>query len=391
MIQRGSLSRTQLDVAPLARKNITVPLKLPSNPAPGAEFFLHLSFRLKDDTVWADAGFEVARAQLPIDAGSPKVTLVPLKSVPTLRYEDGDKAVSVTGKGFSLTLDKATGVITSYEAGGVRLVDAGPVPNFWRAPTDNDHGNGQHTRNQTWRDAGARRKVTGVSARDLDGRAVRIEVKGTLPTTTESTYATTYTVFGDGAVKVDNALHPGAASPPYLPEVGSILRLPAALERLHYYGRGPEENHWDRNDGTDVGRWDSTVAEQWTSYIRPQENGNKTDVRWAALTDGRGRGLLVAADPTAEHPLLELTASHLTPEDLSVGTRHDYQLDPRDEVVLRVNHRQMGVGGDDSWGAQTHAPYKLLADRDYAYTYWLRPITDVKEAMALARRPVAGE
>ncbi|MGD6748049.1 glycoside hydrolase family 2 TIM barrel-domain containing protein [Streptomyces sp. BH106] len=391
VIQRGSLSRTQLDVAPLARKNITVPLKLPSNPAPGAEFFLHLSFRLKDDTAWADAGFEVARAQLPLDAGSPKVTPVPLKNVPTLRHEDGDKAVSVTGNGFRLTLDKATGVITSYEAGGVRLLDSGPVPNFWRAPTDNDHGNGQHTRNQTWRDAGARRKVTGVSVRELGGRAVRIEVKGTLPTTTESTYATTYTVFGDGAVKVDNALHPGAAGLPYLPEVGTILRLPAALERLHYYGRGPEENHWDRNDGTDVGRWSSTVAEQWTSYIRPQENGNKTDVRWAALTDGRGRGLLVAADPTAEHPLLEFTASHLTPEDLSVGARHDYQLDPRDEVVLRVNHRQMGVGGDDSWGAHTHAPYKLLADRDYAYTYWLRPLTDVGEATKLARRVVAEE
>ncbi|WP_306319065.1 MULTISPECIES: glycoside hydrolase family 2 TIM barrel-domain containing protein [unclassified Streptomyces] len=391
VIQSGNLSRSQLDIAPLTRKNITVPLKPPTAPAPGTEFFLHLSFRLKEDTPWADAGFEVARAQLPVDVGSPEVTPVPLHDVPALRHEDADTAVSVTGDGFTLTLDKATGVITTYEAGGVRLVDSGPAPNFWRAPTDNDHGNGQHTRNQTWRDAGARRKVTAVSVRDLDGRAVRIEVKGTLPTTTESTYATTYTVFGDGAVKVDHALHPGAATLPYLPEVGSILRLPAALDRLHYYGRGPEENHWDRNDGTDVGRWDSTVAQQWTSYIRPQENGNKTDVRWAALTDGRGRGLLVAGDPTADHPLFEFTASHLTPEDLSVGARHDYQLDPRDEVVLRVNHRQMGVGGDDSWGAQTHAPYKLLADRDYAYTYWLRPITDLGEATALARRPVAVE
>ncbi|MHB9756846.1 glycoside hydrolase family 2 TIM barrel-domain containing protein [Streptomyces sp. BYX5S] len=391
VIQKGSLSRAQLDVPPLSRKDITVPLKLPGTPAPGTEYFLHLSFRLKDDTVWADAGFEVARAQLPLDAGSPKVTPVPLKNVLALRHENGDATVSVTGDGFTLAVDKATGVITSYEAGGVRLVEAGPVPNFWRAPTDNDHGNGQHTRNQTWRDAGARRKVTGVDVADLDGRAVRIEVKGTLPTTTESTYTTTYTVFGNGAVKVDHTLHPGAATLPYLPEVGTILRLPAALERLHYYGRGPEENHWDRHDGTDVGRWSSTVTEQWTPYIRPQENGNRTDVRWAALTDRRGRGLLVAGDPIAEHPFLELTASHLTPEDLSVGVRHDYQLDPRDEVVLRVNHRQMGVGGDDSWGAHTHAPYKLLADRDYAYTYWLRPLTDVREATALARRPVAAE
>ena len=179
-------------------------------------------------------------------------------------------------------------------------------------------------------------------------------------------------------------MHPGAGDLPYLPEVGTLLFLPRRLDRLHYYGRGPEENHWDRNTGTDVGRWSSTVAEQWTPYIRPQENGNKTDVRWAALTDRTGRGLLVTGEP-----LVEINASHFTPEDLSAGVRHDYQLTPRDAVVLRVNHRQMGVGGDNSWGAHTHDEFKLFADRDYAYTYRLRPLTDVDRAMAASRRPTA--
>ncbi|NED86858.1 hypothetical protein G3I76_43050, partial [Streptomyces sp. SID11233] len=110
---------------------------------------------------------------------------------------------------------------------------------------------------------------------------------------------------GNGEIKVDNTLHPGAADLPYLPEVGTILHVPAGFDRLHYYGRGPEENHWDRKDGTDVGRWSSTVREQWTPYLRPQENGNKTDVRWAALTDRRGRGLLVWGEE-----LLEVNASH---------------------------------------------------------------------------------
>lgn len=260
------------------------------------------------------------------------------------------------------------------------------MPNFWRAPTDNDHGNGQHTRNQTWRDAGSRRKVTGVRVRAVRDRAVEITVTGTLPTTVESTYSTTYTVFGNGEIKVDNTLHPGAPDLPYLPEVGTLLFLPRRLDRLHYYGRGPEENHWDRNTGTDVGRYASTVAGQWTPYIRPQENGNKTDVRWAALTGRDGRGLLVSGEP-----LLEVNASHFTPEDLSTGVRHDYQLTPRDAVVLRVNHRQMGVGGDNSWGAHTHDEFKLFADRDYAYTYRLRPLTDVDGAMAAARRPTATE
>ncbi|MET8078639.1 glycoside hydrolase family 2 TIM barrel-domain containing protein [Streptomyces sp. NPDC005303] len=382
VVQRGRLTRDQLNLAPLSSKNITVPYRLPSTPAPGTEYFLQLSFTTRESTPWAKAGFEVAKQQLAVEADSPAVTPLPLAKVPALTYQDATGQVTVNGQDFSVTVDKGSGTITSYRAHGTRLITSGPVPNFWRAPTDNDHGNGQHTRNQTWRDAGARREVTGVSVRALRDRAVEIKVSGTLPTTTESAYTTTYTVFGNGEIKVDNTLHPGAGSLPYIPEVGTLLFLPRRLDRLHYYGRGPEENHWDRNDGTDVGRYSGTVAEQWTSYIRPQENGNKTDVRWAALTGRDGAGLLVSGEP-----LLEVNASHFTPEDLSNGVRHDYQLTPRDAVVLRVNHRQMGVGGDNSWGAHTHDEYKLFTDRDYAYTYRLRPLTDVGEATAASRRP----
>ncbi|ELS58246.1 glycoside hydrolase family 2 TIM barrel-domain containing protein [Streptomyces viridochromogenes] len=386
VVQRGRLSRAQLDVAPLSSKEIHVPFKVPDSPAPGAEYFLELSFTTKETTKWAKAGFEVAGQQLAVDADSPAVTPVPLDSVPELAFEDGAESVTVTGRGFSVTVDKKTGVITSYKARGAQLIASGPAPNFWRAPTDNDKGNGQHIRNQTWRDAGANRKVTDVGVRGLRGRAVEIKVSGTLPTTTESSYTTTYTVFGNGEIKVDNTLHPGAASLPYIPEVGTLLFLPGRLERLHYYGRGPEENHIDRNNGTDVGRYSGTVSGQWEPYIRPQENGNRTDVRWVALTGRDGTGLLVSGEP-----LLEVNASHFTPEDLSVGARHDYQLTPRDEVVLRLAHRQMGVGGDNSWGAHTHDEYKLFASRDYSYTYRLRPLTDLGEAMAASRRPTAVE
>ncbi|MFE5394547.1 glycoside hydrolase family 2 TIM barrel-domain containing protein [Streptomyces sp. NPDC056568] len=384
VVRRGRLTRRQLDVRPLTRKDITVPVRLPDDAEPGTEYFLQLSFTTKEATPWAKAGFEVARAQLPLDADVRAVTPVPLDRVPALRYRDGDEEVTVDGRGFSVTIDKRSGTLSSYEAQGRRLITSGPVPNFWRAPTDNDHGNGQHTRNQTWRDAGARREVTDVTVRALGERAVVIEVAGTLPTAVESTYTTAYTVFGNGEIKVDNTLHPGAANLPYIPEVGTLLFLPRGLDRLHYYGRGPEENHWDRNTGTDVGRYSGTVAEQWTPYIRPQENGNKTDVRWIALTDRHGFGLLASGEP-----LLEANASHFTPEDLSAGVRHDYQLTPRDAVVLRLNHRQMGVGGDNSWGAHTHDEFKLFADRDYSYTYRLRPLTDVREATAASRRPTA--
>ncbi|MBB3050698.1 beta-galactosidase [Prauserella isguenensis] len=382
VVESGELTREQLSVPPSSSATITVPFTKPENPAPGAEYFLCLSFRTRDDTLWADAGFEVAKHQFPVDVGSPDVEPVPLDSVPPVAVDDSGGSVTVTGDDFTVTIARDTGVITSYVAKGRTLVESGPVPNFWRGSTDNDLGNGQPDRNGTWRHAGARRTVRNVSVERVRDKAVVITVDGTLPTSTESRYTTVYTVFGNAEIKVDNTLHPGSASLPYIPEVGTMLRLPAGLDTMRFYGRGPEENHWDRKSASDVGVYDSTVDEQWTSYIRPQENGNKTDVRWLAMVGSDGAGLLA----TGEAPL-EINASHFTPEDLSGDARHDYQLTPRDEVVLRLNHRQTGVGGNDSWGQQPLDTYKLFADTDYAYSYRLRPLVNVAEAMALSRKP----
>ncbi|MEU5155674.1 glycoside hydrolase family 2 TIM barrel-domain containing protein [Glycomyces sp. NPDC021274] len=382
VVQSGRLTAAQLDIAPLTNKTIRVPIQRPAQIAPGTEHFLELSFTLKSATAWADAGHEVAAQQLPVGFDSPPVVPLPLAQVPTLTDSQTGDRFTVTGDGFSVAVSRTTGEIISFDAMGMRLVNAGPVPNFWRAPTDNDRGNGHPTRNGTWRAAGRNRTVTGVVLERPSDRSRRITVTGTLPTSTQSTFRTTYTIYGNGEIRVDGFLHPGASSLPYIPEVGTMLFLPAALEQMHYYGRGPEENHWDRRTGTDVGRYSSTVSDQWTGYIRPQENGNKTDVRWIALVDGSGRGLLAAGEP-----LLEANASHFTPEDLSTGARHDYQLTRRQDVVLRLNYRQTGVGGDNSWGAQPLDQYKLFPTRDYSYTYRLKPLPSVDQAMALSRRP----
>ena len=382
VIQSGDLTAQQLDIAPLSDKVIQVPIQRPATIAPGTEHFLELSFTLKSATAWADEGHEVAAQQLPVDFDSPPVEPVPIADVPTLTDAETTDRITVTGDDFAVTISKTTGEITAYEAMGMRLVNSGPVPNFWRAPTDNDRGNGHPTRNGTWRAAGRNRTVTGVAVARPSDRSRRIAVTGTLPTSTQSSFTLTYTVYGNGEIKVDSTLHPGSSSLPYIPEVGTILVLPGALEQMRYYGRGPDENHWDRHTGTDIGQYDSTVSDQWTPYLRPQENGNKTDVRWVALVDGSGRGLLASGDS-----LLEVNASHYTPEDLSGGTRHDYQLTPRQEVVLRLNHRQTGVGGDNSWGAHPLDQYKLFPNRDYSFTYRLKPLPDIDEAMALSRRP----
>ncbi|MFJ8958410.1 glycoside hydrolase family 2 TIM barrel-domain containing protein [Lentzea sp. NPDC102401] len=383
VVQSGQLTAAQLDVPPLSNRTVQLPVQRPADPAPGEEHFLQLSFRLRTATPWAEAGFEVAKQQLPIDLGSPPVVPTPVTSVPVVTATETGDRITVSGQDFSVVIAKATGLITSYDAMGMRLLNSGPQPNFWRAPTDNDNGNGHPNRNGTWRGAGANRTVSRVTLDRPSDRAARITVSGTLPTTAVSTYSTTYTIYGNGEIKVDNTLHPGSSSLPYIPEVGTMLFLPGELSRIRFLGRGPHENHWDRRTGSDVGVYSSTVAEQWTGYIRPQENGNKTDVRWIALVNGGGRGLLAYGEP-----LLEVNASYFTPEDLSKGVRHDYQLTRRQDVVLRLNLRQTGIGGNDSWGAQPLDTYKLFPNRDYSYTYRLRPLPNLAEAQALSRKPV---
>ena len=382
--QHGRLSRHQLDLAPLASKTITVPLQAPSRPAAGSEYFLRVWFTTRGHTNWDDRGFEVAAQQLPVDFDSPAVRPVPLSSLPTVSVRQGDDAVTVTGDGFRVRFDTTTGTISSYRAHGTDLLTGGPAPEFWRGSTENDNGNGQPSRNGTWRRAGANRTVTDVTVTRPADQAARIAVTGTLPTSTRSAYTTTYTVFGDGEIAVDNTLHPGSSNLPYIPVVGTMLTVPAGLSRVDYLGRGPDENYWDRRTGSEVGRYSSTVDSLWTEYVRPQENGNRTDVRWVALTNRSGAGLLAVGEP-----LLEFGAAHYTPEDLSLGVRHSYQLDPREAIVLRLNLRQMGVGGDDSWGAQTLDKYKLFADQDYRYSYRLHPLRHPEDAPRLARRPAA--
>lgn len=193
----------------------------------------------------------------------------------------------------------------------------------------------------------------------------------TLPTApTASTWTTVFTVRGDGEIRVRHTLE-AAAGLPDLPMVGALLTVPEGFEQIDWYGRGPQENYWDRHTGAFVGRYRSTVDQQVAPYVRPEQTGNMTDVRHLSVTDRSGTGLLVRADPDEDGPLLETSVLHHSPFDLD-GPKHPYELKRRDETILGVNHRQMGVGGNDSWGAPPLAEYLLHAGRTYTYAYRLR-------------------
>ncbi|AJE85424.1 BgaM [Streptomyces albus] len=347
---------------------VRLPVRKPAEPEPGAEYLLTVRVVLTEATPWAEAGHEICAGQFALDWRVPAPAAPRPAEVPPLRLDRAGRRVKVSGRSFELVLDESTGTLSSYRAGGRLLLSEGPVPHFWRAPTDNDIGRGFEKEARTWREAGARRKVTSVEVSRPAPGEVRIEVTATLPTEPEpATWQTVFRVFGDGSVRVRHHLD-APAKLPEIPLIGALLTVPEGFERLEWYGRGPHENYADRKAAALVGRYRATVDDRFTAYTRPQETGNTTDVRSLRLTDRSGTGLLIHADPEGDEPLLETSALHHTALDLD-GPRHPYELKRRGETLLAVNHRQTGVGGNDSWGAPPLDAYRLRAGRGYAYGY----------------------
>ena len=160
---------------------------------------------------------------------------------------------------------------------------------------------------------------------------------------------------------------------PEIPEVGMFLTLDHSFENITWYGRGPHESYWDKEKSAKIGIYSSTVKNQYVPYLKPQECGNKTGVRWAVLTNNSGVGLKITGKPT-----VELNALPYTPFELEEND-YFYQLPESDQVVLRINDKQMGVGGDDSWGQKTHPEFRLYANRNYTYTYTIQGIIEEGE------------
>ena len=310
--------------------------------------------------------------------------------------------MSITGEGFSATIggrdgtrSDAGGALTSLRVAGKELLASPLQPNFWRVPVDNDISakwdrlhqeayGGMPRRQGMWRRAGQHREVVRVTAEQLSKQVARVQVEAILPVgqTHYRTYQVypgvreqvpagpvnyrcTYTLFGSGDIIVESAFHPGEMLVADLPRFGMQVALPNEFDTLTWLGRGPQENYCDRHTGAPVGRYSLSVAKEVCPYVRPQEYGQRTDVRWMSLTNRQGIGLLAVGLPA-----LEISAWPHTMSDLERAW-HSHELPPRDLVTLNLDYRQMGVGGDDGWGGTPHAPYTLPC-QPYSYRFRLR-------------------
>lgn len=338
------------------------------NVEPGVEYFLNLSAEVKHADNIFPAMHSIAAEQfaMPVIPSEKETTA----TLPSLKISEDNNTAVISGQGFTLTFDKQGGTISSYNAHGTELFRAGPVPDFWRAPTDNDLGNRMNTRCKVWRYAGESRKVQQLAINRVSSGVITITVNFRLDTA-QTSLTTQYTIHGDGSVRVDNSFVPSTDKLPEIPRLGMNILVSPGFENLEWYGRGPQENYIDRNHAAFVGQYNGTVTGQFTPYVAPQENGYKTDTRWMVLRNADGNGIMFTGVP-----LFGFSALHHTAEDMTLderGSKHFVDIPTRDFVSVFIDYKQMGVGGDDSWGARTHSQYCIPA-QPYSWSFSFRPV-----------------
>ncbi|MHB9031516.1 MAG: beta-galactosidase, LacZ type [Anaerolineae bacterium] len=381
LLQAGDLA--PLEVAAGESAWITVPYELPQ-PQPGESYWLRLSFSLRQETTWAPAGHEVAWEQFVLPVSAPAAVSDPKLQAPALAVSSTAEMLKVQGDSWQVSWDTASGALTSWLVNGQELLLAGPRLAAWRAPTDNDNNLwGDQKAALRWRQAGLDRLVespVAVAQQQISANQVSLQVRTRaaapgIEAGFDCTYL--YTLYASGDLLIEMQVIPSSSLPP-LPRIGLRLELPGEYEQVSWLGRGPHETYWDRKQGAWYGVFADTVNGMYTPYVKPQENGNRTDVRWVALTNPSGVGLLAAGQPE-----LQFSALHFAPEDLAAAN-HWHELTARPQVILHLDHLHAGLG-TASCGPGTLPQYRIWP-REFRWRLRLRPLCAGDDIVSAGRR-----
>ncbi len=364
VIRKASLATA---VAPLSEETYALPLAKEEKPG---EYAVTVSFHLKEDKAWAEAGHEVAFGQYVYQVEEPKKTCP--EGVKVIRSTHN---IGVRGAHFEVLFSVLNGGLVSYKYAGKEMIEAIPKPNFWRAPTDNDCGNLMGMRYGQWKIASMylshkdfRQGPYGPGNEpevEVNEKTVKVTYTYLMPTTPLSECRLSYEVSGDGRVKTTLSYDP-VKELGDMPEFGVIFKFNADYDRVEWYGLGESETYSDRKKGAKLGIYANKVADNMARYMVPQECGAKEEVRWAKVTDRKGRGMLFEMDEN-NGPMM-FSALPYTPHEME-NAMHPYELPEVHYTVVRVAKDQMGVGGDDSWGARTHEEYLLKTDKKMEFSF----------------------
>lgn len=369
VIRRAKLETA---VAPLSEKTYSLPV---AKETKAGEYVVTVSFLLKEDTAWASKGHEVAFGQYVYEVqGEPK------KCGKKIEVTRSAHNIGLRGESFEVIFSGLNGGLASYKYGGKEMIEAIPKPNFWRAPTDNDNGNFMAARYGQWKIASLyathkdyrENTYARILEPELEAEDNKAKVTFTyiLPTTPNAQCRLSYEVDGDGRVKTTLSYDP-VKELGDMPEFGVMFKLNADYDHLEWYGLGPAETYADRCKGARLGVYRNLVKDNMAAYIVPQECGAKTGVRYAKVTDRKGRGMLFEMDPNCG-PMM-FSALPYTPHELE-NARHPYELPEVHYTVVRAALGQMGVGGDDSWGSPTHPEYLLKTDKKMEFSFSFKGI-----------------
>lgn len=359
----------EISVEPLSEKTAELPIAVQTLPG---EYAVTVSFRLKEDTVWGKRGHEVAFGQGVYEVEAPAETEKPAKFEVIRSNHD----FGVRGENFDVMFSDLNGGLVSYRYGGVEMIKMIPKPNFWRAPIDNDCGSLMPMRYSQWKIASMYLShkypngshYPGLYAPEIEVHedCAEVRYRYVMPTTPASECQLTYRVFGDGSIQTTLTYDP-VKELGDMPEFGVMFKLDADYDHVTWYGMGPEETYVDRCAGAKLGVYKNKVEDNMAKYLVPQECGNKVGVRWATVTNRKGCGMMFSGDK------MEFSALPYTPHELE-NAMHPYELPQVHYTVVRVGKQQMGVGGDDSWGAQTHPEYLILIDKKLEFTFTFKGI-----------------
>ena len=362
----GEGSVEDIDVAPQQSRVVELKGCKPDTISWG-EIFVDVDILLKNDEPLLKAGNIIAQRQLFV-GGSP-VDFATINDGSKLRLKNRALSVDVTSDDMRVSFSRKTGFITSYRVGGRDLLgDGGTLkPLFWRAVTDNDMGGNVHNDNAFWRSPEL--VVLNISTRKCDGEAHVDVAYGIQDSRVELTLS--YVIGTDGSIEVTQSMQTNGAQLPDMLRFGMVMQLPYDMDQSEFYGRGPVENYSDRNESQRIGKYMQTADEQFYPYVRPQETGNKTDIRWWQQTTKDGLGLLVYGAPS-------MSALHYDVETLDEGTekhqRHPAQLAKSKYTNLFIDAVQAGVGGVDSWGKDgLPLPKYRVKCEDRVFTFVIQP------------------
>lgn len=355
----------EASIPPHKMKNIS--LNLPNLINDGGEYFLNIYAYLKKSDGLLPAHFELAKEQ--VSLGKSNFFNKSNSTVGRLEYKVEGNLLEFYSGEITGIIDLKKGMLVKYAINEICPFKKFPEPAFWRAPTDNDFGNNMPLISGVWRTAHVNRKVKDFEVGKLNSDGLSVKIKWEL-LDIQVPYTIEYLIQNDGSLKVTGTMNMEGKTLPELPRFGMRMELFSDYDNLSYYGRGPHENYIDRYSSAFIGYYTDKVKNQFYSYSRPQETGNKTDVRWLSLVDKNGIGVEIKGSQP-----ISFSALHFSPEDLDPGLtrklQHTVDIIPQKNIFLHIDLKQRGLGGDNSWGMLPYSEYRLL-DKIYSYSYFIK-------------------